>query len=84
LKEFRVLTTAGARDLEAEEVSAPFLEEGVLVPGEVDWAVEVAGAELSMSLILPTSDDLDLSAAIASKRSLSEKPRSASSLRNEH
>jgi hypothetical protein len=35
LNEFRVLTTAGARDLEAAGVSEPFLE-GVLVPGDVD------------------------------------------------
>jgi hypothetical protein len=36
LKVFRVLTTAGARDLEAAGASELFLEEGVLVPGDVD------------------------------------------------
>jgi hypothetical protein len=36
LNEFRVLTRAGARDLEVESVSETFLEDGVLVPGEVD------------------------------------------------
>ena len=74
LNEFRVFTTAGARDLEAEGASeAPFLEEGVVVPGDVDWgAAEAAAAGASDCLTLPPSDNLDLSTAMASRSSLIE------------